>query len=107
MLPLIRNLALASLVLPLAACKLAVIVTSGGDVQSASNTRNCSAGNVCEFDIKSDDFNETFTAIPRPGYEFEKWQSGKDFNCADSTDPVCVISNVGVGAIGQAVLDVG
>lgn len=106
MMPFTRKLVLTSALLTLTGCKLAVIVTSGGDVQSSSGTRNCAGGNVCEFNINSDDFNETFTAIPRPGYEFEKWQAGKDFNCADSTDPVCVISNVGVGAIGEAVLNV-
>jgi hypothetical protein len=93
-----RKLALVGLILPLAGCKLALIVTSGGDVQSASATRDCDSGHICEFTITSDDFDETFTAIPRAGYVFKQWATGPGFVCGGSTNPVCVVSNVGMGA---------
>lgn len=94
-----RPLAIACLVLPLAGCKLAVIVSSGGDVQSASNTRNCAAESVCEFTITSDDFSESFTAVPRAGYVFKQWAAGPGFQCGNSTNPTCNISNVGLSVL--------
>ncbi|MEM9255293.1 MAG: hypothetical protein AAGA91_07585 [Pseudomonadota bacterium] len=97
--PSLHHLLLASLLLPLTGCKLILIATSGGDIQSASDSRNCSAENVCEFAISSDDFTETFTAVPRPGYAFQQWAAGPGFQCGDSTDPVCPISNAGLSAI--------
>lgn len=97
MIPSTRKLALAGLVLSLAGCKLAVIVSSGGDVQSASDTRNCASEKVCEFTITSDNFDDTFTAIPRAGYVFTQWAAGPGFLCGDSTNPTCNVSNVGLG----------
>ncbi len=81
----------------LAGCKLAVIVTSGGDVQSASDTRNCASENVCEFAVTSDNLDETFTAVPRDGYVFKQWAAGPGFVCGDSTSPTCIVSNLGLG----------
>ena len=81
-------LALASLT---TGCKLAVMVESGGNVTSASGTRDCAGPRYCEFDITDAAFSETFTAIPRPGFEFVKWQNGDGFFCANSTDPVCTV----------------
>lgn len=75
-------------------CKLALTVTSGGDVQSLSGTNDCAGGSLCEFDIVDTDFNEMFTAVARDGYVFSKWQGGTGYLCADSADPVCGVSNV-------------
>lgn len=94
-----RRLLLACLLLPLAGCKLSVIASSGGDVQSASTTRDCAADNVCEFNVTSDDFSEAFTAVPAAGYVFKQWASGPGFQCGGSTNPTCNVSNVGLGAI--------
>jgi hypothetical protein len=89
-------------VLALSGCKLAVIVVEGGEVQStASGT--CAVispgvnGNVCIHEITDTSYNETFTAVAGTGFEFDRWSTGGDFFCADSTDPVCVLSN-GIGA---------
>lgn len=92
----IKALLLLWLAGSLAGCKIGVIVTQGGDVQSQSGANNCSAGNVCEIDIKDTDFTESFIAIPKEGYVFSHWYSGDGFLCADSTDPTCFLSNVAV-----------
>ena len=60
-------------------CKLALMVPAGGEVTSASTTRDCnggSGGNFCTYDISSESlpFSESFTAIAKPGYQFVKWQ---------------------------------
>jgi hypothetical protein len=87
-------------------CKLAVMVSPGGNVYSDSGTRNCVGPDFCEFDITDPFFSETFTAVPRPGFTFEKWQGGDGFVCANSTDPVCTLTLSG-GVLGNAVVDSG
>ncbi|MCB1704621.1 MAG: hypothetical protein KDI17_07155 [Halioglobus sp.] len=72
-------------------CKVTVIVPSGGTVQSHSGVRNCTESSVCEFEVTSLPFSDSFTALPSPGYEFEKWSDGGDFQCANSTKPACLI----------------
>lgn len=94
-----RSLFFACLLVPLAGCKLSVIASSGGDIQSASGDRDCAADSVCEFHIAADDFSETFTAMPRAGYAFREWAEGPDFQCGGSTNPTCSVSNVGLGGI--------
>ncbi len=84
-------------------CKLAVLVPQGGSVQSLSGTRNCLGPRYCEFEINDGDFSETFTAVPRPGFEFVKWQKGDGFFCGNSTDPVCAVSLPG-GAAGDSIV---
>lgn len=87
-------------------CKLAVMVSPGGNVYSASGTRNCDGPDYCEFDITDPTFTETFTAEPRAGFTFEKWQGGDGFFCADSTDPVCTLTLPG-GTEGSAIVSIG
>ena len=71
------------------------MVPSGGDVTSASGTRNCAGGSLCEHNITDSTFNDSFTAVAKPGYVFTKWNKGAGFLCGDSTNPTCTISNVG------------
>lgn len=85
------------------ACKFAVVVPPGGNVQSLSGTNNCLGPDYCEFDITDRDFSETFTAVPRAGFEFVKWQSGEGYFCANSIDPVCTVALPG-GDAGDAVV---
>jgi len=81
-------IAVASL---LAGCKLAVIVGEGGKVLSQSGSRDCSDTSYCINEITDTNFNETFTAVPKEGYEFVKWQGGWGFRCGDSTNPTCTV----------------
>jgi hypothetical protein len=92
---LIKVLVILSLIGLMTGCKLAIMVPSGGDVTSESQKRNCAGGSLCEHNITDSTFNESFTAIARPGYVFSKWNKGAGFLCGDSTNPTCVISNVG------------
>ena len=75
-------------------CKFALMVTADGDVSSSSGTRDCAGGTICEFEITDTDFSETFTATAREGYVFSKWKAGDGYLCANSTNPVCAVSNV-------------
>ena len=91
-----RLLAVVLLPIFLAGCKLVVIVTEGGDVESLTTTRDCAGGSVCEFEITEYNFAETFTAVPREGYQFLGWRDGgNDFFCGGSISPDCALSNLG------------
>jgi len=83
----------------LGGCKLAVIVGEGGTVQSTSNTRNCPKVSRCEFQVSEANFDETFTAVPLPGYRFERWQLGPGYLCLNTPGPTCVLSNVALKEI--------
>lgn len=77
----------------LTGCKLAVVVGEGGMVQSTSKTRDCAASSNCAFEVSDASFSETFTAVPLPGYKFEKWQTGPGFVCFKTPGPTCTVSN--------------
>ncbi len=95
-----RLIALTVTLIALSGCKLAVIVVEGGEVQSTTSG-TCQVavpgitGSACIHEVTDTNYTETFTAVPEAGWEFVKWNSGGDFFCADSTNPVCVLSNVG------------
>ena len=76
----------------LGACRLQVMVPTGGEVQSVGSG-TCLTETVCVFEIEETTFNESFTAVPVAGWDFLRWNSGGDFFCADSTDPTCTLDN--------------
>jgi hypothetical protein len=80
-------LAITSLV---AACKLAVIVVEGGKVESEPGT--CWAGTICVNQVNDTNYHESFLAVAKPGWVFERWNSGGGFFCAPSTHPFCTLS---------------
>jgi hypothetical protein len=100
----IKILLVACAVTLLAGCKVAVMVVEGGEVQSiASGT--CLVGDVCIHEVLDTNYSEEFTAVAdaRGGWHFVKWNSGGDFLCENSTDPVCVVSNAGTA--GHAIIE--
>jgi hypothetical protein len=88
-----RILVLIAVSACLSSCKLAVVVDKGGTVQSASNTRNCAEESNCTFEVTEANFNETFTAVPLPGYKFKGWHTGAGYLCFKTNGPVCALSN--------------
>jgi Divergent InlB B-repeat domain len=102
LLKILMVLATAALI---AGCRLNLVAPTGGDVTSASGTRNCAGGSTCEFIIADNTFNETFTAVPKPGYVFSKWSAGDGFQCANSTNPVCAINNTAYAMGSNAAID--
>jgi hypothetical protein len=76
-----------------AGCKVAVVVPSSGDVASATGSRNCAGGTLCEFNVKDRTFSESFTAVARPGYKFSRWKAGPGFLCGNSRNSTCVVTN--------------
>lgn len=74
-------------------CKISLTVTSGGDVPSLSGTNDCAGASLCEYEVNDMSFAETFTAVPREGYVFSKWQGGDDYLCPNSPNPICTVEN--------------
>jgi hypothetical protein len=78
-----------------AGCKLVIVSPPGGDVTSLSSG-TCAGGSVCEVEITNPAFTDTFTAVPKPGYAFVRWQGGNDdFKCGNSTNTTCTITFTG------------
>lgn len=76
----------------LSGCKVTIISTEGGTVASQSGTRDCEADMLCNFEITSLGFSETFMASANPGYEFVEWHKGDSFLCGGSTNPSCQVT---------------
>tara|TARA_B100001540_G_C15809901_1_gene643966 strand:- start:449 stop:1264 length:816 start_codon:yes stop_codon:yes gene_type:complete len=87
----VRLLVLFFSLVALAGCNLNLITTKGGHVVSASGFRDCAPSNVCEFNVGSTFFKETFTAVADPYYEFRGWSNGDGYLCADEPTDTCVI----------------
>ena len=87
----LRKIVVAFALIPLASCKFAVIVGEGGSVESQSGLRDCSSLSYCLFAVEDTNWSETFTAEPKPGYIFVKWQDGTGYFCQNSTNPSCTI----------------
>ncbi|MFT6052622.1 MAG: hypothetical protein ACI9B9_002277 [Halioglobus sp.] len=69
---LVRFLLMAALLLS-TGCRVVVTGTEGGSV-SRSSGGVCSLTSECQIDINDTDYDETFTAIADPGYEFSHWK---------------------------------
>lgn len=65
----------------LGACSHPIEITGEGDVISASGTRNCtlegfqSASAPCRENLVAGAYQETYSAVPRAGWQFRRWAS--------------------------------
>lgn len=73
--------------LVLAGCKLQINVGPGGMVVSTDGAYVCRAGQTCTIDVVDLFFDETFIAVPGPGYYFGQWKEGDQALCAGSSEP--------------------
>ncbi len=81
----------------LGACGHPLMIDGKGDIVSASGTRNCSfEEQPCE-NLVVDAYLETYSAIPREGYEFIGWENCEDQfpQCSFDVDQETVEENWG------------
>ena len=66
----------------------------GGSVGSQSGLRDCRESESCELDAPGHGgFNDSFTAVPRSGYNFLGWTSGQNYLCGGNIED-CATPNV-------------
>jgi hypothetical protein len=75
---------LCLLIIFLSACKIRIVVPAGGKVIS-DNGFVCLSGSICELEISDDTFNDTFRAVPDPGFVFSHWKKQKLYFCGNKT----------------------
>lgn len=68
-------------------CRIKIEVPAGGSVYTESGTYQCRAGEVCQINVYDAYFDETFVAIPEPGYRFAGWQRRDGGLCGGSDVP--------------------
>lgn len=78
---------LLGLCLGLSGCKLEIRVPQGGSVQSTDGAYICHAGQTCLIDVVDFFFDETFVAMPAPGYYFNGWKEKDRGLCGGETTP--------------------
>ena len=87
------------------ACKIAVIVVEGGEVETEFGFGpTCTAGTVCIHEVNSTGSSSYFTAVPKPGWRFVEWKSGDNFLCPASVSSVCEAVNPAGNAVGTAIV---
>lgn len=98
--PMTRLLVCTTL-LVLAGCKLQIHVGQGGVVASTDGAYLCQSGQTCDIDVVDLFFDETFIAVPAPGFYFRNWEQGDKALCAGESEP-CHLSTAafeGVSAL--------
>ena len=89
-------------VILLAACKHPIELHGEGDVFSASGARDCAledylaGAEACASNLVTGDYAETYTAVPRPGWQFRRW----DIYCTTALDNTCSF-NIGADVVQQ------
>ena len=83
------------------ACKLAVIVVEGGEVNAINSGTSCE-GAICIVEVNDTGFSEIFFADEKEGWYFKQWNKGHEFFCGGSTYPVCSLSFEGYAGTEEA-----
>ena len=82
------------LAIQLAGCKVQIDVPTVGEVKSQSGNFSCNAGQSCVINIEDANFDESFDAMPKPGYEFSHWRQKLGSFCGNTVKP-CRLSTLG------------
>ena len=78
---------ISAVFLGLPGCKIEIRVPQGGTVQSSDGAYICEAGQTCVIDVVDLFFDETFIAVPAPGYTFSRWKDKDRYLCGGETAP--------------------
>ena len=84
------------LALVLSGCNVQIDVPEGGRVVSQSGAYVCESGQSCVISVVDIHFDETFMAMPEPGYKFMGWENhpGRPAFCGGSAE-ACRLSTAG------------
>ena len=65
----------------LAGCRLEITVPNQGTVVTADGDFSCGPGESCVIEVSDTRFDETFVAVPAPGYSFSHWKKADRHFC--------------------------
>lgn len=88
---LVKLISIGIALLLLQACSHPIEIVGEGDVTSAPGNRNCSleayqaGADVCSKNYVVEAYNETYTATPRVGWQFDHWEN----YCTTATNNQC------------------
>ncbi len=90
----VKTLLSLSLIVVLAGCKIIQTVPQGGQIVSRTGLHDCAEGATCTIDVEDGTrFADTFMAVPRSGYYFNRWKEARGYLCGGSTAP-CALEGV-------------
>ena len=89
----LKNLLPISLALLFTACSHPLEIKGQGDIVSNSGSRNCSMEEAPCANIVTGDYNETYTAVPRAGWQFDEWNGCNAANECTFTVRAEVVDN--------------
>ena len=92
-----KILALTLFVIALAGCKITIQVPEHGRVESESGAWVCQSGDACTIDVVDALFDETFVAVPEPGYQFTHWRKDRAYFCGGTGNPCRILTTLFAG----------
>ncbi|GEM_PF-3100602 len=90
----VKRFLILFVIIPLAACKIRIVVPDGTTVVSDSQAFRCDAGQVCEIDVVDVFFDETFDVETDEGLEFIEWRWQDRGLCGGRGEP-CRLTTTG------------
>jgi antitoxin component YwqK of YwqJK toxin-antitoxin module len=83
---LLRTIIVVAIVLFVGGCRIELIAPEGGYVTTQSGNHTCQSGANCVIEVGHTSFDETFTAVPNPGYFFYSWSTADRAFCPRSVE---------------------
>ncbi len=91
--PLSRVVSVLLLVVAVAGCKIRIVNPNTGSVMANSGAFSCAVGATCDIDVVDIFFDETFNAVPRPGYHFVGWKKRNKGLCGGKLKPCHIFTS--------------
>ncbi|MEH6611609.1 MAG: hypothetical protein V7696_19735 [Halioglobus sp.] len=84
----LKTIIFVVVIIALQSCRIIQTAPPSGSIISSSGNNDCMAGNTCVVDVQNGStFNDTFTAVPEPGYTFRGWKKAKGHLCGGKKAP--------------------
>ncbi len=93
----LKTLVLFGLAMLVSGCKVIIEVPEGATVVSESGAYSCPSQQTCTIDLVDVFFDETFVALPEPGYTFMGWSKAKSALCVETLEPCNVTTTLLAG----------
>ena len=89
---------LLAVLLLVTGCRVVVVGGEGGVVSVASGSI-CTLANSCQIEVSDTDYDESFTAIADPGFEFSHWKNGPNGLFGDTREATVNLSTASFSGV--------